>query len=121
MWMKQICLECWWWIVLFSFQGQSWYDFDLGDQPLNVDNVVIEPNSSSVEFLLYGSREGAGVLYHLDFATLGQLPCKGVWAADSVSSDYETWTPTGKRSYNRYVDGVHGLTKMCCYCCSCVV
>eukprot|EP00923_Selenidium_pygospionis_P000302 GHVN01000620.1.p1 GENE.GHVN01000620.1~~GHVN01000620.1.p1 ORF type:complete len:860 (+),score=84.35 GHVN01000620.1:105-2684(+) len=87
--------------VVFSWnEGQSWYDFELGRYPLEVDNIVIEPNSSSVEFLLYGTRDDAGVLYHLDFGALGQPPCKGVWAADSVSSDYETWTPTDGRKGN---------------------
>lgn len=44
--------------MVFSWnEGQSWYDFELGSAPLFVDNIVIEPNSSSVEFLLYGKRE----------------------------------------------------------------
>lgn len=82
--------------VVFSWnEGHSWYDFDLGEEPVNVDNIVIEPNSSSVEFLLYGTRGTAGVLYHMDFEALGQPLCKGPWAADSVASDYQTWTPTG--------------------------
>eukprot|EP01068_Selenidium_serpulae_P014006 Selendium_serpulae@DN6037_c0_g1_i2.p1 len=85
--------------VVFSWnEGQSWFDFELGQYPLDVDNIVIEPNSSSVEFLLYGTRDDAGVLYHLDFAALGQPQCRGVWAAGSVSSDYETWTPTDGRA-----------------------
>lgn len=37
----------------------------------------------------------SGVLFHLDFAALNQQKCKGIWAADSVSSDYETWSPSG--------------------------
>lgn len=85
--------------VVFSWnEGQSWYDFDLGDHSINVDNIVIEPNSSSIEFLLYGTRGTAGVLYHLDFETLGQPLCKGPWAADSVASDYQTWTPKDGRT-----------------------
>ncbi|PFH32063.1 putative sortilin [Besnoitia besnoiti] len=87
--------------VVFSWnEGQSWYDFELGSAPLFVDNIVIEPNASSVEFLLYGKREGdtAGVLFHLDFGALNQQQCKGIWAADSVSSDYETWSPSDGRS-----------------------
>uniref|UniRef100_A0A0G4F4M6 VPS10 domain-containing protein n=1 Tax=Chromera velia CCMP2878 TaxID=1169474 RepID=A0A0G4F4M6_9ALVE len=81
--------------VVFSWnEGQSWYDFDLGAYPVEVDNIVIEPNASAVEFLLYGTRGDAGVLFHLDFGALGQPACKGIWAADSVSSDYESWTPS---------------------------
>jgi len=30
----------------------------------------------------------------MQFDALGFPRCKGVWAADSVSSDYETWTPS---------------------------
>ncbi|CBZ51174.1 putative sortilin [Neospora caninum Liverpool] len=87
--------------VVFSWnEGQSWYDFELGASPLFVDNIVIEPNASSVEFLLYGKREQdtAGVLFHLDFNALNQQQCKGIWAADSVSSDYETWSPSDGRA-----------------------
>uniref|UniRef100_A0A0G4FQ72 VPS10 domain-containing protein n=1 Tax=Chromera velia CCMP2878 TaxID=1169474 RepID=A0A0G4FQ72_9ALVE len=81
--------------VVFSWnEGQSWYDFELGPNPVEVDNIVIEPNASAVEFLLYGTRGDSGVLFHLDFAALGQPACKGIWAADSVSSDYENWTPS---------------------------
>lgn len=94
--------------VVFSWnEGQNWYDFELGDHPVNVDNIVIEPNSSSVEFLLYGSREGEGVIYHLDFSTLGQPACKGAWAADSVSSDYETWSPSDGRTGDNCLLGHH--------------
>jgi len=92
--------------VVFSWnEGQSWYDFDLGQYPLEVDNIVIEPNMTSMEFLLYGSRADTGVLYYLDFKALGQPQCSGVWAADSVSSDYETWTPTDGRRNDRCVLG----------------
>ncbi|CDJ41421.1 sortilin, putative [Eimeria tenella] len=96
--------------VVFSWnEGQSWYDFELGSAPLFVDNIVIEPNSSSVEFLLYGKRENdnAGVLFHLDFAALNQQRCKGIWAADSVSSDYETWSPSDGRSGEKCILGKH--------------
>lgn len=96
--------------VVFSWnEGQSWYDFELGSAPLFVDNIVIEPNSSSVEFLLYGKRENdnAGVLFHLDFAALNQQKCKGIWAADSVSSDYETWSPSDGRTGEKCILGKH--------------
>ncbi|SCM09662.1 sortilin, putative [Plasmodium chabaudi adami] len=81
--------------IVFSWnEGQSWFDFELGQFPIDIDNIVAEPTSSSVEFLVYGTRNDIGVLYHLDFNALGQPLCKGLWAADSVSSDYETWSPS---------------------------
>eukprot|EP00922_Rhytidocystis_sp_ex-Travisia-forbesii_P048724 GHVS01072536.1.p1 GENE.GHVS01072536.1~~GHVS01072536.1.p1 ORF type:complete len:907 (+),score=145.46 GHVS01072536.1:205-2925(+) len=84
--------------VVFSWnEGQSWFDFELGQYPLDIDNIVIEPDSSAVEFLVYGTRDSSGVLYHLDFAALGQPACRNVYGADSVSSDYETWMPSDGR------------------------
>lgn len=88
--------------VVFSWnEGQSWYDFELGKFPVEVDNIVTEPNATSTKFLLYGTRSDAGVIYHLDFDALEQTLCKGVWAADSVSSDYETWTPADIQSKDK--------------------
>eukprot|EP00931_Biecheleriopsis_adriatica_P073112 TRINITY_DN47467_c0_g1_i1.p1 TRINITY_DN47467_c0_g1~~TRINITY_DN47467_c0_g1_i1.p1 ORF type:complete len:878 (+),score=188.59 TRINITY_DN47467_c0_g1_i1:85-2718(+) len=93
-------------LVVFSWnEGNSWYDFELSNQPLEVDNIVTEPNATSTKFLLYGTRGDTGVMYHLDFETLGQPQCKGVWAADSVSSDYETWSPSDGKSTEKCLMG----------------
>merc|ERR1719421_1054691 len=92
--------------VVFSWnEGQSWYDFELSDNPLEVDNIVTEPNATSTKFLLYGTRGDAGVIYHMDSEALGQPLCKGVWAADSVSSDYETWNPSDGRNPDKCLLG----------------
>lgn len=96
--------------VVFSWnEGQSWYDFDLSEGAVEVDNILTEPNSTASKFLLYGTRGTIGVLYYLDFEALGQPLCKGVWAADSVSSDYETWSPSDGRSKDRCILG-HQVT-----------
>ncbi|XP_954685.1 sortilin-like protein, putative [Theileria annulata] len=80
--------------VVFSWnEGASWFDFSLSKHDLSVNNIVIEPSSSATEFLLYGNRNGVGVVFHLDFATLNQPACRGIWAINSSSSDYETWVP----------------------------
>lgn len=92
--------------VIFSWnEGQSWFDFELSKIPVDVDNIVTEPNATSTKFLLYGTRGQTGVVYHLDFGALGQPLCMGVWAADSVSSDYETWSPSDGRSGERCLLG----------------
>lgn len=81
--------------VIFSWnEGMNWYDFDISSEPIEVDNIVTEPNATSTNFILHGTRGSAGVIYHLDFATLGHAACRGHYAPDSVSSDYETWSPT---------------------------
>jgi len=92
--------------VVFSWnEGKSWYDFEISDNPVEVDNIVTEPNETSTKFLLYGTRGDTGVLYHMDFGALEQPLCKGVWAADSVSSDYETWVPSDGRNTEKCMLG----------------
>lgn len=82
--------------VVFSWnEGQSWYDFKVSKVPFEVDNIITEPNVTATTFLMFGTREeGVGVIYYMKFDSLSFPACKGVWAADSVSSDYETWTPS---------------------------
>ncbi|CAK8990275.1 unnamed protein product [Durusdinium trenchii] len=93
-------------LVVFSWnEGQSWYDFELSSMPVEVDNIVTEPNATSTKFLLYGTRGDTGVMYHLDFESLGQPLCKGVWASDSVSSDYETWIPSDGKNTEKCLMG----------------
>lgn len=83
-------------MVLFTWnEGQSWYDFKVGTTAFEVDNIITEPNVTATTFIMFGTRAGGeGVLYYLNFDALQFPACKGVWAADSVSSDYENWTPT---------------------------
>jgi hypothetical protein len=82
--------------VVFTWnEGQSWYDFKVAQTPFEVDNIITDPNWTSTTFVMFGARdEGVGVLYYLKFDALGFPRCKGVWAADSVQSDYETWQPS---------------------------
>jgi len=82
--------------VVFSWnEGQSWFDFKVSKTGFEVDNILTEPNSTATTFVMFGTREeGVGVLYYMKFDAMGFPACKGVWAADSVSSDYETWSPT---------------------------
>lgn len=82
--------------VVFTWnEGQSWYDFGVSKTPFEVDNIITEPNTTSTTFLMFGTRTGGeGVLYYMAFDSLQFPQCKGAWAADSVSSDYETWSPS---------------------------
>jgi len=82
--------------VLFTWnEGESWFDFKVSKTPFEVDNIITEPNVTSTTFVMFGTREeGVGVLYYMKFDSLNFPACRGVWAADSVSSDYELWTPS---------------------------
>jgi hypothetical protein len=89
-------------ILKFSWnEGGSWYEIDLSSSPLDVDNIVTSPNFTSTRFVLYGTRGTAGVIVDLEFSTLGQPTCNGVWGAGSSASDYEVWTPTDGRQSGR--------------------
>ena len=87
--------------IVFSWnEGQTWYDFDLAELGIMVENIVTDPTSSTNKLMVYGTRGGdSGVLFHMDFATLNQPTCKGLWAADTGSSDFETWSPSAGGRY----------------------
>mmetsp|Transcript_113889 Transcript_113889/g.317116 ORF Transcript_113889/g.317116 Transcript_113889/m.317116 type:complete len:956 (-) Transcript_113889:154-3021(-) len=82
--------------VIFSWnEGESWFDFTVSSTPFEVDNIITEPNVTGTTFIMFGTREeGVGVIYYMKFDSLSFPACNGAWAADSVSSDYETWTPS---------------------------
>ncbi|KAF4748383.1 Sorl1p, partial [Perkinsus olseni] len=47
--------------VVFSWnEGHSWYDFDVSEHSMAVDNIVTEPTSTSTKFLMHGTRSDAG-------------------------------------------------------------
>jgi len=94
--------------VVFSWnEGNSWLDFDTSPKAFEVDNVVTRPGNGGVKFIVYGMRDNAGVLYFLDFSSLGTRVCDGVFAAGSVASDYELWSPTDGRTTERCLLGRH--------------
>jgi len=80
--------------VVFTWnEGESWFDFTVSKTAFEVDNIITEPNVTATTFLMFGTREeGVGVIYYITFDNLKFPTCGGVFAADSVSSDYETWT-----------------------------
>ncbi|CAK9009205.1 unnamed protein product [Durusdinium trenchii] len=93
--------------VIFTWnEGESWYDFKVTNTPFEVDNIITEPNLTSTTFVMFGTREdGAGVLYYLKFDSLQFPACRGSGFADSVSSDYETWTASDGRGAERCMLG----------------
>jgi len=86
-------------------QGYSWKSVKFSDQPMNVSNILTELTAMSTKFVVFGLRGRQGVLYHLDFAATGTRLCKGLNAADTEASDYETWTPSDGKSEDRCLLG----------------
>ncbi|CAD7952931.1 unnamed protein product [Amoebophrya sp. A25] len=85
--------------VIFSWnEGTSWFEFELSRTRMEVDNIVTEPDSVSTSFLVHGTRGTSGIVYHLDFGSLGMPTCAHPESAGSVSSDYYKWTPSDGRT-----------------------
>lgn len=106
--------------VEFSWdEGLTWEKVQISEQALFVRNIIIEPNSKSQEFLVYGSyaedadstpddetaepSERAFITY-LDFTSLHMRKCEvgDWWAMNEDNSDFEKWSP---------YDGRHGSNK----------
>jgi len=86
--------------VMYSWdQGVSWKTLKISDTPIQVENIIIEPEAVSQHFVVYGWQDDSvGVMIYIDFAELHEMrTCQGHDAPDSASSDYETWTPSDGR------------------------
>ena len=89
--------------VLYSWnEGLDWQRLAFTKTPMHVDNVIIEPSTTSQQFIVYGSRTNSqgrrvGVIVHLDFAMLHERACVGASTPGTPTSDYELWTPSDGR------------------------
>lgn len=104
--------------IEFSWdEGESWEKIEIAEEELMVENIIIEPNSISQQFMVYGSyvseknttdkevktsSDGRAFLTYVDFSSLHEPQCKGADNAGDSNSDYELWSPN---------DGRHGDEK----------
>ena len=91
-------------------EGLSWKSLQISDKPIEISNIVIEPNNISVNFLALGTTRvigengvitsKKGVAIALDFTSMHERVCEGNFAAfqDPTGTDYEYFTPNGKTS-----------------------
>ncbi len=83
-------------------EGLTWNMFKFTNRPMEVVNIIIEPDAVSQRFVVYGARSDSnggyeGVLVHLDFSNLHMRSCKGLDNVGSSDSDYEFWSPSDGR------------------------
>lgn len=103
-------------------EGKTWESLIISDSSIMIENIILEPNSISQQFMIYGeySRESIlddfidtettkpmetnskSFLTYVDFASLHEPQCKGADEPGTPSSDFEYWTP---------YDGRHGKDK----------
>jgi hypothetical protein len=106
--------------VLFSWdEGKTWKTLNISQHPIEITNIIIEPESISQEFVVYGIEtmeerfgydldmededfDDTGIVITMDFSTLHEPQCQGVENAGQSNSDFEQWTP---------FDGRHGQDK----------
>jgi hypothetical protein len=94
----------------------------VSEDPIFIDNIIIEPKSTSQQFVIYGSYDnstnednngdydvkgtkGDDIMITLDFSNLHEPVCKGVDNPGKDGSDFELWSP--------HDDGRHGSNNKC--------
>ena len=86
-------------MVYFSWdEGLHWQSLKVSNDPINIKNIIIEPTSTALHFVIYGEtsmKKGkkAGIVIGLNFATYNEAQCKNAEHPDTPESDYETWSP----------------------------
>jgi hypothetical protein len=89
--------------IFFSWdEGLTWHDIKISSEKMTVTNIVIEPNSISQNFIVYGvsNKKGKekGIVVGIDFSTLHEPQCRNPDSPNTENSDYETWTPNDGRA-----------------------
>ena len=78
-------------------EGKTWDTMIISDSMVNVDNIIAEPKSISLNFVIHGHYDNTesdkGLIISVDFAQQGVRACSGADDPNSSTSDYEKWTP----------------------------
>jgi hypothetical protein len=89
-------------IVYYTWdEGMTWQEIKISTDKIMIKNIIIEPKSTSQNFVVYGeaTRKGEkkGFIIGIDFSSLHEPQCRNPDSPDTDSSDYETWTPNDGR------------------------
>jgi len=85
--------------ILYTWNyGVTWEAIQL-PQKMQVDNIVIEPTSTSSKFIVFGEPHdnNNGLIISMDFKDLHENKCQGESTPDDEGSDYEYWSPNDGR------------------------
>jgi len=82
-------------LVSYSWnEGYSFTTCKFASFPFEVENIVVDPTSTSTQFVVHGYRVQSGVktgvIVHFDFSGLHERQCE--------DSDYEIWSPTDSQN-----------------------
>jgi len=61
--------------LLYSWdQGVSWKELKISDTPIQIENIIIEPEATSERFVVYGWQDDSvGVMIYVDFSELHEM------------------------------------------------
>ncbi|GBG30812.1 Vacuolar protein sorting/targeting protein 10 [Hondaea fermentalgiana] len=83
--------------LIYSWDhGKTWTEIQFSQQPMDVENIIVEPSAVSRVFHIFGFSAGSsekGVIITLDFSGLHQRECTGASMPQNPTSDYELWSP----------------------------
>ena len=82
----------------FSFDmGATFEKVRISEKLVDVDNIIVEPNSISLKFVMHGhfaeTQQSKGLIVSVDFSQFGMPQCQGENRPGEEGSDYELWTP----------------------------
>ena len=84
--------------IYYSYdEGINWEEMVISDEEIEIKNILIEPESASQRFLVYGIKndpksQPKGIVISLDFSFLNIRICS--------ESDYENWSPISSTAKN---------------------
>lgn len=83
-------------------EGLTWQDLRISNDRIMIKNIIIEPSSTSMHFVVYGetlTKKGKknGIVVGLNFSSLHEPQCRLPDEPDSQNSDYEKWSPSDGR------------------------
>lgn len=91
--------------LIFTYdEGKTWNSTVFSDSMVDVDNIVVEPNSISLKFVVHGhyanTEAKKGLIISVDFSQMSIRNCQGATDPQREDSDYELWTPYDGRQGN---------------------
>ena len=96
------------WVFYTWNEGMEWNKLQISETPIEISNIVIEPNNTAQQFVVLGtttisgekgkSEVRKGVAVAIDFSSMHERECQGYYEAFTKpeGTDYEWFTPNGK-------------------------
>ncbi len=76
--------------ILYSVnEGLTFSQLNLSEN-FEIENIITEPSTVGLHFIIYGEKNGKGVLIAADFSGIMERECK---KGDEWEEDYEIWNP----------------------------